>query len=139
MENQLETLLMNPYFSMVAYFSVAVLGLIFFLYCFELFNSYRCWEEIRQGNLAVAMATSGKIFGICNIFRSSIQEARIIYESLAWASFGVVLLWISYILFEFITPVFKIDHELSQGNRAVGFIAMMISISLSFIIGAGIS
>jgi putative membrane protein len=139
MENQLEMLLKNPYFSMVAYFSVAVLALIFFLYCFELLTKYRCWDEIKQGNLAVAMATGGKIFGICNIFRSSIQEARNIYESLTWATFGFVLLIIAYFLFEFLTPVFHIDEEIGKDNRAVGFIAMMISISLSFIIGAGLS
>jgi len=139
MENQLETLLENPYFSMVAYFSVAVLALIVFLACFELFTKYRCWEEIRRGNVSVAMATGGKIFGICNIFRSSIQEARTIYESLAWASFGFVLLIIAYFLFEFLTPVFHIDEEIGKDNRAVGLIAMMISISLSFIISAGLS
>lgn len=139
MGNQLEKLLENDYFSTVAYFSVAVLALIFFLYCFELLTKYRCWNEIKKGNVAVAMATGGKIFGICNIFRSSIQEARSIYESLVWATFGFVLLIIAYFLFEFITPVFRIDEEIGKDNRAVGFIAMMLSISLSFVIGAGLS
>lgn len=139
MEVDLETLLANPYFGMVAYFSVAVLALIVFLYCFEFVTKYRCWDEIKKGNLAVAMATGGKIFGICNIFRFCITASESIYESLIWASFGFVLLLIAYFMFEFVTPVFRIDHEIQKDNRAVGFIAMMISISLSYIIGAGLS
>lgn len=139
MKGELDELLSNPYFAMVAYFSVAILALIVFLACFEFVTRYRCWEEIKRGNMAVAMATGGKIFGICNIFHYSIHEARSIYESLAWATFGFVLLLIAYFLFEFLTPVFRIDEEIGKDNRAVGFIAMMISVSLSFIIGAGVS
>ena len=45
---------------------------------------------------------------------------------------------IGYFIFEFLTPTFSIDEEIQQDNRAVGFIAMIISIGLSFVIGAGI-
>jgi putative membrane protein len=37
------------------------------------------------------------------------------------------------------TPGFKIDEEIQKDNRAVGFLSMIISIALSFVIGAGIS
>ena len=50
-----------------------------------------------------------------------------------------MLLLIAYFIFEFLTPGFKVDTEIRNDNRAVGFVAMVISIGLSFIIGAGIS
>ena len=54
-----------------AHYTVAVLCTLVFLAIFELVTKYNDWEEIKNGNLSVAMATGGKIFGIANIFRFS--------------------------------------------------------------------
>ncbi len=137
-ESVVDSLLDNPYTSTLAFVSVAVLALIVCLFCFELVTRYNCWTEIKNGNLAVAMATSGKIFGICNVFRFSIQANDTVYQGMIWALFGFAILLAAYFLFEFLTPVFKIDDEIKRDNRAVGLIAMMISVSLSYLIGATI-
>ncbi|WP_425453561.1 DUF350 domain-containing protein [Paenibacillus prosopidis] len=129
-------LLSNPYAASLVYVSVTVLSLIVFLSCFEFVTRYKCWSEIKNGNMAVAMATGGKIFGICNIFRFSIEANDSVYQSLIWGAFGFVILMAAYFLFEFLTPVFRIDEEISRDNRAVGLIAMMISVSISYVIGA---
>lgn len=126
----------NPYLSAIAVFSVAVLALIVFLTVFELVTRYKGWEEIKAGNLSVAMATGGKIFGICNVFHFAIKNNDTLGQSLIWASFGFLLLLVSYFIFEFLTPHFKIDEEIKNDNRAVGLLSMIISISMSFIIGA---
>nr|MBW7457216.1 DUF350 domain-containing protein [Paenibacillus sepulcri] len=136
MENEIDTLLSNPYAASLACVSVAILALVVFLYFFEYVTRYKCWHEIKQGNMAVALATGGKIFGICNIFRFSIQANDTVYLSLLWGTFGFLLLIVAYFLFEFLTPVFRIDDEIRKDNRAVGFIAMIISVSISYIIGA---
>ncbi|CAG5090601.1 UPF0719 transmembrane protein yshE [Thermobacillus xylanilyticus] len=136
MDQALDRWLDNAYFASIAFFSVAILALIVFLFCFEFAVRYKTWDEIKNGNLAVAMATGGKIFGICNLFRFSIQAGDSLYQSLVWAAFGFVLLLAAYFVFEFLTPVFRIDDEIKRDNRAVGFIAMIISISLSYVIGA---
>lgn len=136
MGSQVDQLLSNSYAASLVYVSVTVLSLLVFLSCFELVTRYKCWDEIKKGNLAVSMATGGKIFGICNIFRFSIEAHASVYESLIWGAFGFVVLLTAYLLFEFLTPVFRIDEEIARDNRAVGFIAMTISISLSYVIGA---
>ncbi|WP_027091639.1 DUF350 domain-containing protein [Cohnella thermotolerans] len=133
-----DTLMSHPLAAMLAYFSVGILMLIVCLACFEWVTKYNCWNEIRKGNVAVAMATGGKIFGLCNIFRFSIQAQDTIYESLLWASIGFLLLLVGYFMFEFLTPVFRIDEEIAKDNRAVGLIAMLLSVSLSYIIGAAV-
>jgi putative membrane protein len=135
----IDKLLENPYIAVVAYVSVAVISLIVFLSIFELVTRYRCWDEIKRGNLSVAMATGGKIFGICNVYRYALEAHNSIYTCMLWGLIGFAILLVAYILFEFLTPVFKIDREIAQDNRAIGFIAMTISISLSFIIGASIA
>ncbi|WP_075982510.1 DUF350 domain-containing protein [Bacillus massilinigeriensis] len=129
----------NEYVQTAANFSVVVLCLIVFLAIFELVTKYKNWDQIKNGNVAVALATGGKIFGIANIFRYSIVQHDTLLAMIGWGVFGFLLLLAGYFIFEFLTPKFKIDEELENDNRAVGFIAMIISIGLSFVIGAGIS
>lgn len=138
MNPEIEWLLDNQYIMSVVYVSVTVLALIVFLSIFELATKYKCWHEIKKGNVAIALATGGKIFGICYIFKHTISSHVTIYESLLWGGFGFIILLLAYLLFEFLTPVFKIDEELIKDNRAVGLIAMVISMGISFIIGTTI-
>ncbi|ENH97034.1 YshE protein [Gracilibacillus halophilus YIM-C55.5] len=128
----------NVFVDTAARYSVAILCMIVFLVIFELVTSYKNWEEIKRGNLSVAMATGGKIFGITNIFRYSIEHNDSLLQSMTWGAFGFLLLLIGYFIFEFLTPTYKIDKEIEDDNRAVGFISMVISVGLSFVIGSSI-
>ncbi|MBY0124021.1 DUF350 domain-containing protein [Bacillus sp. S/N-304-OC-R1] len=129
----------NEFVQTAGYYSVVILCMIVFLAIFELVTKYRNWEEIKNGNVAVAMATGGKIFGIANIFRHSILHNDTLFTMISWGVFGFFLLLIGYFIFEFLTPKFRIDEEIENNNKAVGFISMVISIGLSYIIGAGLS
>jgi putative membrane protein len=139
MNREIDILLSHPFMETLAFFSVTLLALILFLAVFEWVTAYNAWDEIRHGNLAVAMSVGGKIFGICNIFRFAIEREESIYASLVWACFGFVLLLAAYFIYEFLTPYFKIDEEIQNRNTAVGFISMVISVSLSYVIGASVN
>lgn len=129
----------HPLVETAGYFSVVVLCLIVAMMIFELVTKYKNWEEIKKGNVAVAMATGGKIFGITNIFRFSIDQHNSLAEMIGWGLYGFSLLIFAYLLFEFLTPRFKVDDEIENDNRSVGFISLTISVGLSFVIGASIS
>ena len=129
----------NEYVKTAGDYSVVILSIVVFLAVFELVTKYNNWDEIKKGNMAVAMATGGKIFGIANIFRHSIMQNDSLLTMITWGVYGFILLLIGYFIFEFLTPKFKIDEEIQNDNRAVGFISMIISIGLSFVIGSGIS
>lgn len=139
MAGMVDTIMSYPFAAMLVYFLMGILLLILCLTVFAWITRYHEWEEIRKGNLAAAMAAGGKIFGICNIFRFSIMAGDTIYVSLLRAGFGFLLLIAAYFLFEFLTPAIRVDEEIGRGNRAVGFLAMVISVSLSYIIGAAIA
>ena len=128
----------HPVVESAGYFSVVVLCLVVSMVIFEMVTKYNNWEQIKKGNLAVAMATGGKIFGVTNIFRFSIEQHNSLFEMIGWGLFGFTLLIFAYILFEFLTPKFKVDDEIEQDNRSVGLISMVISVGLSFVIGASI-
>lgn len=129
----------HPLVETAGYFSVVVLCLIVAMVLFELVTKYKNWEEIKKGNLAVAMATGGKIFGVTNIFRFSIERHNTLLEMIGWGLYGFTLLIFAYLLFEFLTPKFKVDEEIENDNRSVGFVSLTISVGLSFVIGASIS
>ncbi|MGB2991481.1 MAG: DUF350 domain-containing protein [Paenisporosarcina sp.] len=129
----------HPLVETAGYFSVVVLCLILTMVLFEIVTKYKNWQEIQKGNVAVAMATGGKIFGVANIFRYSIENHNSLPEMMGWGLYGFGLLIIAYFLFEFLTPKFNIDREIENDNRSVGFISLSISVGLSFVIGASIS
>ena len=129
----------NEYVYIAAYCSVVILCTVVFLAVFELVTKYNNWTEIKNGNVAVAMATGGKIFCIANIFRHSIMQHDSLLDMIYWGVFGFILLLAVYFIFEFLTPGFKVDEEIKNDNKAVGLLAMIISIGVSYIIGAGIS
>ncbi|KAB2334158.1 DUF350 domain-containing protein [Bacillus mesophilum] len=128
----------NEFIQTAAYYSVVILCMIVFLAVFELVTKYKNWEEIKNGNISVAMATGGKIFGIANVFRHSIMHNDALFTMIIWGVFGFFLLLVAYFIFEFLTPRFNVDDEIKNNNKAVGFISMVISIGLSFVIGASI-
>ncbi len=121
-----------------ATYSVVVLAIIVFLAVFESVTKYNNWQQIKSGNVSVALATGGKIFGVANIFRFSIQHNDSILTMLTWGAYGFTLLLFGYFIFEFLTPSFKVDEEIAHDNRAVGFLSFIISVGLSYVIGAGI-
>jgi putative membrane protein len=129
----------NPLVQTAGYFSVVILCIILTMIVFELVTKYNNWEEIKKGNVAVAMATGGKIFGVANIFKYSIENHNTLPEMMGWGIYGFCLLVLAYFLFEFFTPKFNIDREIENDNRSVGFISLSISVGLSFVIGASIS
>jgi len=129
----------NPLVESAGYFSVVILCLLVSMVIFEVVTKYNNWQEIRRGNVAVALATGGKIFGVCNIFRYSIEQHNSLFEMVGWGLFGFTLLIIAYLLFEFLTPTFNVDKEIENDNRSIGFISLVISVGLSFVIGASIS
>lgn len=134
----MENLWANEYVQTAAFFSIVILCLIVFLAIFELVTKYENWEQIKKGNLSVAMTTGGKIFGIANVFRHSIAHHDTFFTMIIWGVYGFILLLLSYFIFEFLTPKFNVDKEIEKDNRAVGFISMSISVALSYVIGASI-
>lgn len=91
----------NDLVEIAAYYSVSILCLVIFLSIFELVTSYKNWEEIQKGNVAVAMATGGKILGIANVLQKSISQHNSLLQMMGWGLFGFALLLIGYFILNF--------------------------------------
>lgn len=122
-----------------AFYGMAVVSIAITMVIFELVTPYNNWQQIKAGNLSVAMATGGKIFGVANVMRFSIERNDSLTQAFIWSGIGFALLLLAYFVFEFLTPGFKADQEIERDNRAVGFLAMLISVATSYVIGASIN
>lgn len=115
--------------------SVVVLAAILI---FDLLVRYKVWQEINNGNMAVALATGGVILGIANIMRDAITSNDNLLQTVLWGGIGIIALLVVYFVFELITPKLNVTKEIEKGNTAVGFISFVFSLAFSFIIGASI-
>ncbi|WP_416151441.1 DUF350 domain-containing protein [Salipaludibacillus sp. HK11] len=134
----MEAFFSHEYVYTAGVYSIVVISIIIALAIFEWVTKYGTWNEIEKGNIAVALATAGKIFGVANVFRHSIMVNDSVLAMLGWGAYGFVLLLFVYFIFEFLTPRFKVDEELMKNNKAVGLLSFVLSVALSYVIGASI-
>ncbi|WP_226583720.1 DUF350 domain-containing protein [Halobacillus litoralis] len=131
---------MEPFLATLGYFALAIIIVVIGLVIFEwLTRQYKDWDEVKQGNQAVAMSIAGKIIGICIVLSFAIYHSFTVWDTLIWGAYGVVLQMIAYLLFELFTRKFSVETKLKENNTAVGIITMGVSIGLAFVIGASIT
>jgi putative membrane protein len=122
------------------YFIVAIIVVVIGLLVFELLTrKYKDWDEIKNGNHAVALSIGGKIIGICIILSFSVYHSVKLTDTIVWGAFGVLLQMLAYLIFEVLTRKFSVEEQLQKGNIAVGIIAFSVSVGLAFVIGASIT
>lgn len=119
-------------------YTIAGLMIVVGLAIFEMTTPYSNWREIQKGNVAVALATGGKIVGLANIFRVVESHHDRTIDVLVGGAFGFVLLLFTYWLFEFLTPSLNVNDEIRNGNVAVGLLAFLLSIGVSLVVGAAL-
>lgn len=131
---------MDAFIVTFIYFVIAIIVVLIGLVIFEwITTKYKDWDEVAQGNQAVALSIAGKIVGICIILAFAIYHSVTVWETLIWGGYGVVLQMIAYLLFELFTRKFSVEEKIKQNNIAVGIISFGVSLGLAFVIGASIT
>jgi len=131
---------MEPFLLTIMYFAIAIIVVLIGIAIFEVLTKrYKDWDEVLNGNKAVALSISGKIVGICIILAFAIYNSFAVTETLIWGGLGVALQLIAYLLFEVFTRKFSVEEQLHKGNLAVGIISFAVSVGLAFVIGASIT
>ncbi|MYL34125.1 DUF350 domain-containing protein [Pontibacillus yanchengensis] len=131
---------LQPFILTLLYFIVAIVIVVIGLFIFEkITQNYKDWDEIQNGNTAIALSITGKIIGICIILAFAIYHSTQLWDTLIWGAFGVILQMIAYLIFEGLTRKFSVETQLHKNNVAVGVVTMGVSIGLAFVIGASIT
>ena len=66
------------------------------------------------------------------------MEWRIIALNFLYAALGVVLMFVSYRLFDWLTPQVDFPDELKNGNIAVSIFIAAIFVSIALIVGGAL-
>ncbi|WP_214827813.1 DUF350 domain-containing protein [Exiguobacterium algae] len=132
------TVSFNVMLESLGLYTIAGLMIVVGLAIFEVTTPYSNWREIQKGNIAVALATGGKIVGLANIFRVVESHNDAAFDVIAGGGFGFLLLLATYWLFEFLTPTLKVNDEIQKGNIAVGLLAFLLSLGVSLVVGAAL-
>ena len=67
------------------------------------------------------------------------MEWRIVGINFLYAALGVVLMYVSYRLFDILTPAVDFAAELKRGNLAVGIFIAALFLSIALIIGGALN
>jgi putative membrane protein len=100
---------------------------------------YNDWAEIARGNVAAAVALGGKVLGAANIMRVAVHTNSGVLDTVLWGLAGMVLLLLTYLAFEWLTPRLDVNGEIAGGNVAVGVLSASFSLALSILVGASIA
>ncbi|BAC12898.1 DUF350 domain-containing protein [Oceanobacillus iheyensis] len=131
---------MELFISTLIYFVIAIIIVLAGLFIFEnMTRKYKDMEEVKNGNVAVALSVIGKIVGICIILSFAIYNSGRFTDTIIWGIVGVALQMIAYWLFDLFTRNFSVEDELKKNNIAVGVMSVGVSIGLAFVIGASIT
>ena len=67
------------------------------------------------------------------------MEWRIVGTNFLYAAFGVMLMWLSYRLFDRLTPQVDFPAELKRGNIAVAIFIAALFLAIAIIIGGALN
>jgi uncharacterized membrane protein YjfL (UPF0719 family) len=74
-----------------------------------------------------------------NITKEKFMEWTIIGLNILYAVIGVVLMFVSYKLFDLLSPKINFEDELKKGNLAVAIFIAAIFIAIALIIGGSLN
>lgn len=126
------TVVINLVVSVFVIILLQLLGMVIF----GLMTPFKDMEELRKGNVAVALAFGGKFLGTAIIIGVAAYTNTSILNMIIWFAVGYVCLIASYWIFELATPGFKISEHLEKGNVAVGALLCMVFIGTAFAVSS---
>ncbi|CAM4241252.1 putative membrane protein [Paenibacillus endophyticus] len=104
-------------------------------FVFSKLTRYNDGEEIRKGNQAAGMYMGSKLLGLCIIVAMVSYSSDSWVTMLIWSAIGIAILCLVYIIFDLLTPRFKVCEQIEQGNLAVAQLLRSIIIGVSIVIG----
>lgn len=122
----------NIVVSVIVIIGLQLLGMLIF----NLMTPYKDMEELKKGNVAVALALGGKFMSTALILGVAAYTNSSIWFMMLWFAIGYVCLIAAYWIFELMTPSFKISEQLVKGNVAVGVMLFAVYLGFAFAISS---
>jgi putative membrane protein len=118
--------------SFVVIIVLQLLGMFFFSWM----TPFDDMEQLRIGNAAVALAMGGQFLATAIILGTSAYSNSSIWHVALWFAVGYVLLFLTYWIFEWVTPKLNVSEHLLKGNVAVGALLACVYVGMGFTISS---
>ncbi|MFI2856604.1 DUF350 domain-containing protein [Paenibacillus sp. JSM ZJ436] len=92
-------------------------------------------KQIAAGNQAAGIYMGGKLLGLCIIVAMVSYSSHDWLQMIIWSVVGIAVLCLVYLIFDWITPSFKVCEEIEKGNTALATLLRSIIIGVSIVIG----
>ncbi len=130
---------MNEFWQNAANVGIGLVLLLIILgvgaFVFSKLTRYNDSEEINKGNQAAGMYMGSKLLGLCIIVAMVSYSSHSWVSMLIWSAIGIAILCLVYLIFDFLTPRFKVCDQIKQGNLAVAQLLRSVIIGVSIVIG----
>lgn len=103
---------------------------------FNLMTPYNDMEQLRKGNIAVALTMGGKFLATAIILGVSAYTNSSVWYMCLWFAIGYACLIAAYWIFEWATPNLKVSDHLRDGNVAIGILLAFVYIGIGFAVSS---
>jgi putative membrane protein len=114
---------------------ILLVALIVGAFVFSKLTRFNDTDEINKGNQAAGMYFGSKLLGLCIIVAMVSYSSDSWITMLVWSGIGILILCLVYLLFDWVTPKFKVCEQIESGNMAIAQLLRSIIIGVSIVIG----
>jgi putative membrane protein len=127
---------LTDFIDIVVSIAVIILLQLIGMVIFNWITPFRDMDELKKGNVAVGLALGGKFMSTAIILGVAAYTNTAILHMMFWFAVGYVCLVVAYLVFDLVTPGFKVSEQLQKGNVAVGILLSMVYIGTAFAISS---
>ncbi|WP_422657876.1 DUF350 domain-containing protein [Paenibacillus sp. EC2-1] len=123
--------ILNVLIGLVIIISVLIIG----YFVFSRLTRFDDRKEIAGGNTAAGLYMGSKLLGLCIIVAMVSYSSHSWIQMIVWSLIGMAILCLVYLIFDWITPHFKVCEEIANGNLAVAQLLRSVIIGVSIVVG----
>lgn len=127
---------MSAFLSFLAYFGTGLFMLLVYMAAYNKLTPYNEWKEIKEGNMAAALAFGGSMIGFVLPLLSSIFFTHSLLEMVKW---GFITAVVQLLTFEIAHRLRGFGDCVKNRNTAGGMFLALLSIAVGLLNAVSIS
>jgi len=121
-------------------FALSGLALMFIgLVIFNLLVPFNLITEVENGNEAVGWLVAGFLISTGIVMGEAFRNSIGLLQGIAYSVLGILLNYLGYFLWEWITPRWSLSDSIKKGSKTSGVIMFGIAIAIGLVVAGSFS